>query len=91
MLNDAVLRQADIVELAEVELEKLQQDLNSIFTLVDKINQADTDNIQPMAHPLEVHQRLREDEVTQNPDREALQSLSDNCAQGLYLVPQVIE
>ena len=44
-----------------------------------------------MAHPLDVVQRLRVDEITESDHREELQTLAPETQGGLYLVPKVIE
>ena len=50
-----------------------------------------TDSVAPLAHPLDVTQRLREDEVTESNRRDELQQLAPEVEEGLYLVPKVIE
>lgn len=66
--------------------------LTNVLDLVAHINQAQTDDIVPMAHPLEgLTQRMREDEVTEIVDRELFQSIAPETEAGLYLVPKVIE
>lgn len=67
------------------------RDLGNIFSLVEQLQDADTSNISPMAHPLDAHQRLRPDVVTETNQRELFQSIAPEIADGLYLVPQVIE
>jgi len=67
------------------------RDLSNIFNLVEQLSDADTGNILPMAHPLDAHQRLRADVVTETNQRELFQSIAPETADGLYLVPQVIE
>ena len=44
-----------------------------------------------MAHPLDAHQRLRPDAVTETDQRELFQSTAPLTEAGLYLVPRVIE
>jgi aspartyl-tRNA(Asn)/glutamyl-tRNA(Gln) amidotransferase subunit C len=44
-----------------------------------------------MAHPLNQHQRLRPDEVTETDERDRFQRNAPEVADGLYLVPKVIE
>jgi aspartyl-tRNA(Asn)/glutamyl-tRNA(Gln) amidotransferase subunit C len=44
-----------------------------------------------MSHPLDMKQRLREDVVTEDDQREAFQRLAPAVEAGLYLVPRVIE
>ncbi|WP_292363164.1 Asp-tRNA(Asn)/Glu-tRNA(Gln) amidotransferase subunit GatC, partial [Methylophaga sp. UBA1464] len=41
------------------------RDLNNILTLVEQMSAVDTNEVSPMAHPLDAHQRLREDVVTE--------------------------
>lgn len=67
------------------------EDLSKILELVAHINEADTDGITPMAHPLEhLTQRMREDTVTETDQREKFQKIAPSTEAGLYLVPQVI-
>ncbi len=44
-----------------------------------------------MAHPLDVAQRLRADDVTETDDRDHFQENAPSTQDGLYLVPKVIE
>ncbi|HAS75845.1 MAG TPA: Asp-tRNA(Asn)/Glu-tRNA(Gln) amidotransferase GatCAB subunit C, partial [Marinobacter adhaerens] len=69
----------------------LEKDLGNILDLVDQLAAADTDSVEPMAHPLNAVQRLRADEVTETNQREAFQAIAPATENGLYLVPRVIE
>jgi aspartyl-tRNA(Asn)/glutamyl-tRNA(Gln) amidotransferase subunit C len=86
-----------IAHLARLTLDEAQipfyaSNLSKILDLVAHINEADTDNIVPMAHPLEnLTQRMREDIVTETDQRELFQSIAPLTEAGLYLVPKVIE
>ena len=51
----------------------------------------DTDNVAPMAHPLDQTQRLRTDQVSEINQREAFQAIAPQVEANLYLVPKVIE
>ena len=84
---------ANLARLAlnEQDIPAYASDLSSILTLVEQLNQADTDDIEPMAHPLDVHQRLRVDEVLEENQRDKFQSIAPDVENGLYLVPKVIE
>ncbi len=55
------------------------------------MNSVDTTEVTPMAHPLDVAQRLREDEVLETNQRERFQKVAPLTEDGLYLVPKVIE
>jgi len=65
--------------------------LSSIFDLVEQMNAVDTTGIEPMAHPQDVTQRLREDVATEPDQHQLFQALAPETEAGLYLVPKVIE
>lgn len=67
------------------------RDLNNILNLVEQMSAVNTESVSPMAHPLDAHQRLREDVVTETDQRELFQSIAPETEAGVYLVPQVIE
>jgi len=69
----------------------MSEQLSSILTLVQKLDEVDTDSILPLAHPLEEKLRLRDDIVTTTNERDDYMSLAPSSEAGLYLVPQVVE
>ncbi len=69
----------------------LSRDLSNILDLVAQMETVDTGGVEPMAHPLEMHQRLRPDEVTETDQRERYMSNAPQAENGLFLVPRVIE
>lgn len=71
--------------------ESQRQQFTSLLDFVAAVQQVDIDNVEPMAHPLEVVQRLREDKVTEVDQSKDFQSLAPDMAEGLYRVPKVIE
>ena len=77
--------------IAEDDIPGYATSLSSILELVEQMNAVDTANISPMAHPQEAFQRLREDVVTEENQREHFQEIAPDVEKGLYLVPQVIE
>jgi aspartyl-tRNA(Asn)/glutamyl-tRNA(Gln) amidotransferase subunit C len=79
------------LELSEAETADMGEKLNDILAMVDQMSAVDTSNVEPMSHPQEVMQRLREDAVTQSSERELFQSIAPAVEDGLYLVPKVIE
>jgi len=87
---------AKIAELARLELRPadaaaLQQELNGILAMVDRMQAVDTKGIEPMSHPQQAMQRLREDEATEPDLRAKYQQAAPATEDGLYLVPKVIE
>ena len=77
--------------IAEDDIPGYAGSLSSILELVEQMDAVDTENVAPMAHPHDVHQRLREDVVTEENQREHFQKNAPEVENGLYLVPQVIE
>ncbi|KAF0192346.1 MAG: aspartyl-tRNA(Asn)/glutamyl-tRNA (Gln) amidotransferase subunit C [Gammaproteobacteria bacterium] len=67
------------------------RDLSNILGLVEQMNRVDTDDIKPLAHPLDAVQRLRADRVTETDERDRFQSIAPAVEAHLYLVPKVIE
>lgn len=65
--------------------------LSRILDFVAQLQAVDTHGVEPMAHPLDLPARLREDRVTEVDQREVLQHGAPHTAGGLYLVPQVVE
>ena len=75
----------------ENELPGYVDDLSNILRLVEQMDAADTSQVEPMAHPLHMVQRLRDDEVTEQNQRDSFQAIAPQVESGLYLVPKVIE
>ena len=91
--------QSDVEKIAHLarlavtgeEAQGLSGDLSRILDLVAQMDQVDTSDVEPMAHPLHMAQRLRADEVTETDQRDKFQSIAPAVESGLYLVPKVIE
>ena len=69
----------------------IASDLSRILDLVERMGECPTDDVEPMAHPLDAVQRLRADEVTEPDRRDLFQSIAPAVEDGHYLVPKVIE
>ena len=65
--------------------------MQSILEMIEELQEVNTGDIEPMAHPLQMTQRLRDDEVTEFNDREKYQKNTDFAEDGFYKVPKVIE
>jgi len=79
------------LKLSEDEYAESVKKLSKIVDFVDQLSQADTSGVIPMAHPLDVAQRLRPDVVTEPDQRDRYQENAASVTDGLYLVPKVIE
>ena len=86
----------NIAHLARLSIDAADRDsyarnLSAILAFVEQLNSIDTSGVLPMAHPLDVHQPLRDDQVTETDIRDQVQSLAPAAEDGCYLVPRVIE
>ena len=79
------------LNLKPEEHDELVDKLSRIVDFVAHLSEADTTGVVPMAHPLNVAQRLRPDVVTEPDERDRYQQNAPSVADGLYLVPKVIE
>lgn len=79
------------IEISAAEAEQTRDQLNNILDFVAQLQAVDTDGIEPMAHAVDVVQRLRPDAVTEIDRRDAFQAIAPETEAGLYLVPKVIE
>jgi aspartyl-tRNA(Asn)/glutamyl-tRNA(Gln) amidotransferase subunit C len=89
-----------IAHLARLELQPDEQaamlaQLNDFFAIVEQMGAIDTGGVEPLYTPLSAIQaiglRMRDDEVTEGDQRELSQRSAPAVADGLYLVPKVVE
>ncbi len=85
-----------IAHLARIEIDAKSipdtvKRLSNILDFVEQIKEVNTDKIKPMAHPQNICQRLRPDEVTEKDQHKLFQELAPQTEAGLYLVPKVID
>lgn len=79
------------VAISPAEAETTLRHLNDIFSLIEQMQAVDTRGVLPMAHAQDLAQRLRDDEVRETDQRGLFQESAPEVADGLYLVPKVIE
>lgn len=77
--------------LRDEDVPRYATQLSGILEMVAQLANAPTEGIEPMAHPLDMAQRLRPDGVSETDQRERFQSIAPAVQEGLYLVPKVIE
>lgn len=91
--NDTVHNIARLarLQISDSEVEKYASELGNILALVEQMEAADTSGVEPMTHPFDATLRLREDQVTENNQRDKFQAVAPQKQDGLYLVPKVID
>ncbi len=79
------------LSIPDGEIKELSKNLENILELISEIDAAPTDNMDPMAHPLDFSQPLREDISTDNINREKNQNDSSKTKDGYYIVPRILD
>ncbi|MDC0182689.1 Asp-tRNA(Asn)/Glu-tRNA(Gln) amidotransferase subunit GatC [Nitrosomonadales bacterium] len=79
------------IKVSQEELDQVEKKLDGIMTLIEKMQEVNTESIEPMSHALDIDQPLREDKVTEKDIRDKSLSLAPHADKDLFIVPQVIE
>lgn len=79
------------LELSDEEKEQAKQDMTNMLDYVSKLNELDTDNVEPMSHAFPVNNVFREDVVTNTDDREQLLKNAPEQKDGCYKVPKTFD
>lgn len=91
--KETVYKVADLarIEIAETEVEHLTQEMNKILSFMDKLNELDTENVEPLVYMNEVSNVWREDVVkTEIITQDGLKNAALHN-ESYFLVPKVIE
>lgn len=91
--TDDILEVAKLARLGidESTASNYASDIDKILSIMQTISTVNTDDLVPLANVHEACQELRADIPDPNIDREKNQAMAPAVANGLYLVPQVIE
>lgn len=79
------------LSLAPEEEERLTQQLDKILQYMEKLNQLDTTNVEPLAHVVDMVNVLREDQTTSHTSTEALLMNAPAKEREFFKVPKIIE
>ena len=79
------------ISLTEEEKEKTRIDLSSILGYIDKLNELDTDSVEPLSHALPITNVFREDVVTNSDRRDIILSNAPDKKDGCFKVPKTVE
>ena len=79
------------LRLSDQELEKLTTQLNQIVGYVEQLQQLDTEEVEPMAHPLPINNVFRADEVRPSIGVDKALANAPKRDAEFYLVPPVLE
>ena len=79
------------IRLTEEEKVAAEKDLQDILTYIDKLNELDTDGIEPASHSFPVANVMRDDIVTNKADTENILRNAPDSKDGCFVVPKTVE
>ena len=79
------------ISVDNVKADKLAGDLNSIFDFIEKLNELNTDNVEPLTSVAETTLKLRADEVKSENIRDQILKNSPEENEDFFVVPRVVE
>ncbi|MBR1568341.1 MAG: Asp-tRNA(Asn)/Glu-tRNA(Gln) amidotransferase subunit GatC [Lachnospiraceae bacterium] len=79
------------LELSEEEKEQAKKDMGDMLAYVGKLNELDTDDVEPMSHTFDVHNVFREDVVTNGDDRDQMLANAPERNEDCYKVPKTFD
>ncbi len=79
------------ISVDDAKANKLAGDLNSIFDFIEKLNELNTDNVEPLTSVVETTLKLRADEVKSGNIRDQILKNSPEENEDFFVVPRVVE
>ena len=79
------------ISVDDAKANKLAGDLNSIFDFIEKLNELNTDNIEPLTSVAETTLKLRADEVKSENIIDQILKNSPEENEDFFVVPRVVE
>ena len=79
------------ISVDDAKADKLAGDLNSIFNFIEKLNELNTDNVEPLTSVAETTLKLRADEVKSKNIRDQILKNSPDENEDFFVVPRVVE
>jgi aspartyl-tRNA(Asn)/glutamyl-tRNA(Gln) amidotransferase subunit C len=77
--------------LTEPELERMREELNSIFAHLDTLRAVPTEGVEPTSHAVDVVNVMREDETGPCLSQDAALANAPDRSGELFRVPRIIE
>ncbi len=79
------------LDLADEQKQRFAGQIGAILAYMEKLNELDTSEVEPMVHGIEAGQRMRTDEVAQSLPREEALENAPESTDGYFRVPRIIE
>lgn len=79
------------LELSGEEKEQAKEDMGKMLDYIDKLNELDTDGVEPMSHVFPVQNVFREDVVENRDENEEMLANAPAKKEGTYMVPKTFD
>ncbi len=79
------------LDLSDEEKEDAKKDMGSMLDYIDKLNELDTEGVEPMSHVFPVYNVFREDIVTNGDAKDAILSNAPAKKDGSFMVPKTVD
>lgn len=78
------------LRLTPHELELMTEQLGQVLSYIDQLQEVDTDDVEPLAHSLDLHNVLVDDELQPSLPREKALAAAPKSDDECFLVPPVL-
>ena len=79
------------ISVDDAKADKLAGDLNSIFDFIEKLNELNTDKVEPLTSVAKTTLKFRTDEVKSKDIRDQILKNSPDENEDFFVVPKVVE
>ena len=79
------------ISIDDNKAKKLSEDLNSIFSFIEKLDELNTSKIEPLTSIAETTLKLRKDEIKTKNIRDEILENSPEDNKDFFVVPKVVE
>lgn len=79
------------LELSGEEKEQAKKDMASMLDYIDKLNELDTEGVEPMSHVFPLNNVFRDDCVTNGEERDNMLLNAPQKKEGTYMVPKTFD
>jgi len=79
------------ISVDDEKAKKLEADLNSIFAFIEKLNELNTNNVEPLTSVAKTALQLRKDEIKSTNIRDQILKNSPKKNKDFFVVPKVVE
>ena len=93
IIDDETMENVGILaklSLSDEAKEKAKEDMQKMLDYVEKLDELDTDGVEPLSHIFGDQNVFREDVVTNGDNKEAMLANAPKAKEGQYQVPKTI-